>query len=385
MLSLLKKKKKEKLPARQRGNSCLNCETVLDGNENFCPECGQRNNINQLNFKLVLDEFIGNLITYDSRVWNTAVPLILKPGKVAYNFISGKRKQYVNPFRTYLTVSLIFFLIYGLLGKISELRGDGENKFKTNIVNIKDTDTKNDSLSKAQKDSIAKATLIEVQKNVPINIDSTLKANNVNIDSLNTHTTDLDSIKQEVTSSNPFFKKINTFFEFVKENPEVEPKQALDSMDYANTFWNRFYYTRAQKSHEMWKDKGQSFNEELFSNLSLAIFLFLPIFALFLKFIYLRRKYTYMEHMVFVFYTQTVFFLLLLLFILVNSLMKNSEETLIITSMVGFALYLLLAMKNFYKQGWIKTIIKYLMANFAFVLIASFGLSILAFVSFIFY
>ena len=109
MLSLLKKKKKEKLPARQRGNACLNCNITLDGNENYCPDCGQRNNINQLNFRLVVDEFVGNLITYDSRVWKTAVPLILKPGRVAFEFIGGKRKYFVNPFRTYFTVSLLFF------------------------------------------------------------------------------------------------------------------------------------------------------------------------------------------------------------------------------------------------------------------------------------
>ena len=50
-------------------------------------------------------------------------------------------------------------------------------------------------------------------------------------------------------------------------------------------------------------------------NLSISLFIFLPIFTLFLMLLYIRRKYTYMEHLVFVFNTQTVFFLLLLIFL----------------------------------------------------------------------
>ena len=363
MLALFKKKKKEKLPARQRGNSCLNCEVILDGNENYCPECGQRNNINQLNFKLVLDEFIGNLITYDSRVWHTAVPLIMKPGKVAYEFISGKRKQYVNPFRTYLTVSLIFFLVYGLLGKISELK-DGEKKLQANIVNFDESiSNKKDSLTVQQKDSIAKATLAEVQKSVPIDIDSTLKANNVNLDSLNAQNTDLDSLKDTVSKSSPFFKKLNAFYDYHKEHEDHSISQALDSLGYENTFWNRFYYDKAKDSHAMMEDRGESFNDQLFSNLSLAIFLFLPIFALFLKFIYLRRKYTYMEHMVFVFYTQSVFFLLLLLFIFIH-FFSNGNETLFLIAVGLFSIYLFIAMKNFLQTGMDQNNLKILDCQF---------------------
>ena len=385
MLSLFKKKKKEKLPARQRGNTCLNCSIPLDGNENYCPECGQRNNINPLNFKLVLDEFVGNFISIDSRIWNTAIPLILKPGKVAYEFVSGKRKQFVNPFRTYLTVSLIFFLIYGLFGKISELRNDGENKLKTNIVTFNDSSsTEKDSISDQQKDSIAKKALKEVQKNIPINIDSTLKANNVNIDSLSKNNSDLDSLKGDITENNPFFKKLSAFYDYHKENKEQSVDLALDSLGYKNTFWNRFYYDKAKDSYTMMEDRGESFNEQLFSNLSLAIFLFLPVFALFLKLIYLRRKYTYMEHMVFVFYTQTVFFLLLLLFVIIH-FFSNGKDALFFIALGLFSIYLLIAMKVFYKQGWVKTILKYLMANFAFTIIATIGLSLLTAISFILY
>ncbi|MDJ0644386.1 MAG: DUF3667 domain-containing protein [Flavobacteriaceae bacterium] len=386
MLSLFKKKKKEKLPARQRGNHCLNCDALLNGDENFCPECGQRNNTNPLSFKLVVDEFVGNLITYDSRVWNTAVPLLFKPGKVAYDFISGKRKNFVNPFRTYLTVSLMFFLVIGAIKQIQELNSDGSEESQAAIVKLNNTPL--DSLAAKRKDSIAKATLEKVQKsipkNIPINLDSTLQANNVNIDSLQKYNQDVGALADTLTDQSPFIKKVKAFYNYHEKNKEHTTAQALDSLGYENNFWNRFYYVRAQRTYEMTQDNAQGLNEKIFSGLSLAIFLFLPVFALFLKFIYLRRKYTFMEHMVFVFYTQSVLFLLLLLFNLIYYASGESDSVYIIAVLL-FAIYLLIAMKNFYKQGWFKTFIKYTLANFSFLFISSLGLGILAFISFIFY
>lgn len=378
MLSLLKKKKKEKLPARQRGNACLNCNVTLDGNENYCPDCGQRNNINQLNFKLVVDEFVGNLITYDSRVWKTAVPLILKPGRVAFEFIGGKRKYFVNPFRTYFTVSLLFFLIYGLLGKISEFSGDAAAMQPELIKNSSNID----SLSNEQKDSIVQAALANVQKNVPIKIDSAITKNNILIDG---NSISMDSVTNATIENNPFSKKIKDFYTYYGNNKDHTPYQAIDSLGYEFSFWNRFYYNKTQKTHDMIKGKSDEFFKIVFSNLSIAIFIFLPVFALLLKFIYLRRKYTYMEHLVFVFYTQSVFFLLLLLFLFLNVGFKDNSGSLFSIAVLLFSIYLLIAMKNFYQQGWIKTFIKYMIANFSFMMFASFGAVLLAAISFIFY
>jgi len=383
MLQLFKKKNKEKLPARLRGNSCLNCNVTLAGEENFCHECGQRNNINQLSFKLFVDEFFGDIFSYDSRLWGTVIPLIIKPGKVAYEFVLGKRKEFVNPFRTYLTVSLIFFLIYGLLGTLSQYNNDGTKISKTTFFNL-NTNDDDDKLSTTEKDSILNKTLANVQEDVAINLDSTLKANNVNLDSINLDKISLDTIKNKAAEQSKFVKKVTSFYDYYEENNEHTAVQALDSLGYSNNFWNRFYYDKAISVNEMMKDKGESFNQKIFSGLSIAIFLFLPIFALFLKLFYIRRKYTYMEHMVFVFYTQSVFFLLLLLFLIIY-FFSNGKDGLIALPIVLFAIYLWLAMKKFYQQGWFKTTLKYLLANFSFMIISTIGLTILTLISFVFY
>ena len=379
MLTLFKKKGKEKLPARQRGNSCLNCNISLVGEEKYCPDCGQRNNVNQLNFKLVLDEFFGDVFSYDSRLWRTVVPLIFKPGKVAYEFIIGKRKHFVNPFRTYLTTSLIFFLIYGLLNTVNEYNGENTNSIMTF------NDSANDSISKSEKDSIINKALTNVKKEIPTDLDSILKSKNVNLDSIDTDKALVDSLKNKITEQNALGKKLTSFYNHYENNKEDPIVQALDTLGYENTFWNRFYYEKAASVNKIREDKGEGIGSKIISGLSITIFLFLPVFALFLKILYIRRKYTYMEHLVFVFYTQTVFFLLLMLFVLIEFFVKDKSGSMGSISVLLFAIYLLIAMKKFYNQGWFKTFFKFLLANLFFLILSTIGFSLLAVISFIFY
>ncbi len=88
-----------------------------------------------------------------------------------------------------------------------------------------------------------------------------------------------------------------------------------------------------------------------------------------------------MEHLVFVFNTQTVFFLLLLIFYLLN-FMVDMENTAWVFLLV-FLIYLYKAMRNFYEQGRSKTIVKYLILNSFYLFLAGFGLVIVAAISFV--
>jgi len=88
-----------------------------------------------------------------------------------------------------------------------------------------------------------------------------------------------------------------------------------------------------------------------------------------------------MEHLVFVFNTQTVFFLLLLIFYLLNFLvdMENTAWVFILL----FLLYLYKAMRNFYNQSRLKTILKYFIANSFYLFLGFIGLLIVAGISFV--
>jgi hypothetical protein len=302
---------------------------------------------------------------------------LIKPGKVSKDFISGKRMRYTNPFQFYLTTSILFFVIFGAIdsyNKFQEL-SQGNNSQQASNININSTgNNKNVNVDSIKKvvdtelknsfipfDSIQRDRILkEVEKNAK---DSTLNANGGNGISFGGST------------------RFDKFGSFVKDNPDIPVDDALDSLGYAKNFKNRFLYDRAKKSSSIFEDKEsrKDFINQMLSYASVSLFVLLPIFTLSLKLFYVRRKFTYVEHLIFVFHTQTVFFLLLILLVILNFFTHNVPIWKFITL---FLIYLYLAMKRFYGQGYIKTFIKFILINQVYMFLATIGISIVALISF---
>jgi len=350
------------LPKIQRGKKCLNCDLPLAGEENFCPNCGQRNDIRSLNFSNFLGAVFSEFISYDSRLWRTIIALLIHPGKVPRDYIDGKRFRYANPFRFYLTISIVFFILLGLINKYDAIKKTGKNQ---KIFNINQGNT-------ANKDE-------KIIKNANLKLDSIKEThtNNTELQSLNLN---LDSLKAN-KKKNKFVLKIQKYNDFYKMHKTLSAEVALDSMGEKSTFWNRFYYTKVKNVYKILEDHGASLNKKIISNLSIALFIFLPVFALFIKLIYVRRHLNYMEHLVFVFNTQSVFFLLMILLLGGNFFTQNKSINIIFTGL--FLIYLFMAMLNFYNQGWFKTFVKFSILNMVYLTLSSIGLIIVSVLSFL--
>tara|TARA_R110001632_G_scaffold18408_4_gene57043 strand:- start:10230 stop:11147 length:918 start_codon:yes stop_codon:yes gene_type:complete len=305
---------------------------------------------------------------------------LIKPGKVSRDFIDGKRNRYSNPFQFYLTVSIVFFLILGMADKYNEFddfrNGRKENK-GSNIVNI-NTDT-----NKQKIDSVIKG--IDFEDKLA-GLDSIERAKTLAI---------LNQVKDTITSNNltiPDFEfnndkgALSKMIAYQKEHSEYKIDDALDSLQLEKNFWNRFKYSRVNKINAFIKntdDENKKFMRELISYASISIFIFLPIFTLFLSFIYIRRKFTYVEHLIFVFHTQTVFFILLTIFFSLGLITHNENITWVF--IVLFLAYLLIAMKRFYQQGYFKTLVKLCMLNTVFFIMAGIGFAIMSAITFAMY
>jgi hypothetical protein len=102
--------------------SCRNCGSLLQGP--FCSDCGQEARDLDLTLREMLGELLGNLMSFDSRVWRTAVPLLFLPGDLTARFLAGQRVRFVPPVRLYVFVSLVYFLLLALLSPgFQEVRG----------------------------------------------------------------------------------------------------------------------------------------------------------------------------------------------------------------------------------------------------------------------
>ncbi|SEB97953.1 Protein of unknown function [Tenacibaculum sp. MAR_2009_124] len=359
--------------------NCLNCGHPFTGHEKYCPECGQENKGSKITFANFMTEMFRGFFSWDAKFWRTLFPLLISPGKVSYNYISGKRNHYSNPFRFYLTVSIMFFLLLSVnetYKKINKLNTAGQNKQQSFNINLDTDKIDKDSLTQAIIHDIQNQKYIDLPEDAEKNIQDSLKKT--------------DSIVKNTKDDINFFtgsKYINKLTMYNKVNPDISPDEALKNLELPLNFSNRFWYSRAVKINKIAKDKDElnNFLKQMISMGSISLFVLLPLLSLSLKFIYIRRKYTYVEHLVFVFHVQTVFFILLTIFLIISMVSSAEIEDISIIFFCLFAIYLYLAMKKFYKQGYFKTFFKYIIANFFFMILTVLGISLISAIAFAIY
>jgi hypothetical protein len=92
------------VPAR-----CKNCRAVLLGR--FCANCSQAADVHVPTTRELLHELLEGITHSDSRLWRTLTTLWFKPGKLTQEFVAGRRAAYLPPFRLYLVLSILFFLL----------------------------------------------------------------------------------------------------------------------------------------------------------------------------------------------------------------------------------------------------------------------------------
>mgnify|MGYP001048107349 CR=1 FL=1 len=175
--------------------------------------------------------------------------------------------------------------------------------------------------------------------------------------------------------------RLDDFAKYVKKYPDAKIDVALDSLGYEKNFTNRFLYTKAKRINSFTEseDSREEFLSEVLSYGSVALFVFLPFFTLFLKFFYIRRKYTYVDHLIFVFHIQTVFFMLFSIFVILQIFDLKPELWIFI---LLFLLYLIIAMKKFYQQSYLKTFLKFVLLNVSYFIIGIIGVVFVFLLSF---
>lgn len=182
---------------------------------------------------------------------------------------------------------------------------------------------------------------------------------------------------------NTIFNKVQSFMEYDKEYPDSDILLALDDMGYERSYWNVFYYSKSQNINKSISDREylKSYLDRIISKISVALFFLLPIFTFVVALLYYRNQYNYTEHLVFVFHVQTVFFIFLMIFMLIDRLFKTNSVSYVFILL--FLIYLYKSMRNFYKQSRIKTLVKYIILNITFQSLALLGGIIISFIAFI--
>jgi len=388
---------------KYRAAECRNCGHPLELTDRYCSYCSQMNTTKSLELKDFFGEFIGSIITYDSRFRFTLKDLLFKPGVITRNYVNGQRLKYANPFRFYLSVSIIYFILQSLLSTLT-----GNSQLITNS-SINDTSPNNlgavmDSLEQnieqattkpldsfeVKNDNLARLDSILSAKKIKVNtkeLDSLFKEedidlNEINVDSLVRETSMLNLIRgkkektfeliSEETLDTMNWGKRNLerfllYRDFYKATEISNPAIALDSMKHGNTAYNRWVYSKNESIEKIEKNPGEFF-EYLLEKTPFFLFFFTPIYALFFWMIYSAKKYTYMEHMIFIFHIFSFVFLAGIICLIPDAIIAGGNDNIvfsIVLTLVG-PFYFYKALRNFYQQNRLITIIKFIFLNWIF-------------------
>ena len=89
--------------------ACENCGTPLQGP--YCHKCGQHDFDFTRSFWHVLLEALESVFHFDEKIFRNLVSLLFRPGRLSADFNAGKRASQVPPFRLYVFVSFVYFLL----------------------------------------------------------------------------------------------------------------------------------------------------------------------------------------------------------------------------------------------------------------------------------
>lgn len=96
-----------------KNTTCKNCETETISE--YCPNCGQRTSIYKVTFSETLQDVINGMFSLDAPLWMTLKTLVVNPGKLFRDFLSGKRKTYYKPVSFFILTTIVFVITKALL------------------------------------------------------------------------------------------------------------------------------------------------------------------------------------------------------------------------------------------------------------------------------
>ena len=88
--------------------TCRNCGSPV--HEIYCGHCGQSSRTGRLDLRQLYSQAVDALVDWDGRWWSTFRGLSQQPGRVAAEYVAGRRLAYVPPLR-YCLLALVVALL----------------------------------------------------------------------------------------------------------------------------------------------------------------------------------------------------------------------------------------------------------------------------------
>lgn len=349
----------------RKEKDCLNCGHEVE--ETYCPHCGQENIELKEDAWHMIVHAIADYFHFEHKFFGTIKPLLFKPGKLTAEYVAGKRASFLHPIKLYIFISIVFFITAFSTSNKKEKETEADTVIAEKLKN--DTIVSNSEkevkeilkyipLSKSKKDSI----LGEVRKDIKEDGSAF-----VNI-----------GTKRKKRGFNSYIYQEQTLEEYEKQQRAL-PKEKRD-----NFIVN--YFTKKGIEFNKYPDPGKKIGEDIIKYIPKMMFLLLPLFALILKLVYIRKDRYYYEHLIYSFHTHSAIFLS---FILVKGLSWLTGFVVDLSGWISFAgliylvWYIYRSLRTFYGSNRWVTVLKFFFLNFCYSILLTICFLIIIAISFI--
>ncbi len=372
---------------------CPNCGSGRP--DRFCSQCGQNDRDYMRGLWSVVYEFFREMFELDSRLFRTLKSLLFRPGHLSSEFSCNRRAAYMSPVRLYLFTSFLFFLV------LSISAGGWLRNLDRSDMDLQ-MDAGDDPVAADSARAVADSVLAAVDsaladRGLPAGLGLGALVDGALADSSLAADTPADSTLADGAPAGTA-SALAAAAEAQLGTGDEQGSQAVDSAQ-LEAFKARLLPEHARKVDDIMGRPGEpvakqvvrglvasadpgergsgvpgwltrygrgllidlfhdprAFLQQAIGNLPIAMFFLLPVFALILGVCYYRRKRFFVEHLVFGMHIHTFLFLVLAAALLVPGEAAGNWVKLFL--ILVSPIYVLIAMRRFYGDGWRWTLIK---------------------------
>jgi hypothetical protein len=291
---------------------CQNCGAAVSGR--YCSACGQVADVRIPTLGHVLIDALGDILSFDSRLWRSLSTLAFEPGRLTNRYLEGQRAKYTPPFRMYLMASLVFFILF------SVTRPDAVQTI-AGVGNAPAAGAPGDRAAAIEFDPVF-VNLPEATGEETVHLTADENGWSCNLDA----------------------------------NVGPATRERLNAA-----------------CEKIEADSGASFSRAFADNFPVMMLVFIPIVAALMKMLYAFSGRKYVEHLLFFAHAHTFFFFVAIVTLLLSqlgSLVPLLDRPILYVSLLVWAyfpVYLYLAMRHVYRQGHALTTVKYVVLGAGYV------------------
>lgn len=343
-----------------RQRYCLNCHYPLPVRAKYCPQCSQKTSTGKVTLHELLHELLHTTLHLDSTLFATLQHLFI-PARLTIDFFKGKHKRFAEPVRLFLVVGALGFTLLHL----SESYEENEQ----NVYELKTDQTKNkdgylDPVKVRDKNDEFQLFLYyidSVHQNLTRHFTDTasLRVMNQFVAKIQLP----DSLKRDsVQIGTRGIVLIEPVVVSLKDYKTAEIEKIYK--DYKVTgYWNKLLLKQQLKFERSHEDINDIFKKKMFW----MFFWMMPAIALFLKLLYVRNNFFYIEHLVFLLHFHSLAFIVFPIGVIMED--KYSDSKAIAFALVFLLIFLFIAMYRYYRQRIWKTLLKFVLLFSSYIVV----------------